>query len=86
MLLCVFVIWAFLKLKATLLSNLSNLQLDGSLDGDVSEQTDEGGLKRKPHLSEFALPVVLLYPSPCRSWNPVSSLEWKHGSFCLNTN
>jgi hypothetical protein len=27
-----------------------------------------------------------LYPSPCRSWNPVSSLEWKHGSFCLNTN
>lgn len=44
------VIWAFLKLKAALLSNLPDLPLHGSLDGDVSEQADEGELKRNPLL------------------------------------
>lgn len=39
--LCLSVIWGSLKLKVALLSNLSTLQLGGSLDEDVSEPADE---------------------------------------------
>lgn len=42
LLLCVFVIRAFLKPQDALLSNLFTLPLAGGLGGDVSEQADEG--------------------------------------------